>query len=109
MSVLTKNMALNIPAHFFRLAGTMIDRVRINQMRLKRRDGRLMWVKRRRRGSWVLAHGANLFFRLAGNPVSVMKDSRVWRQQEVASFRLLNGEEFLAFSEDNGSVWLERL
>ena len=87
----------------------MIDKIRINQMRLKRRDGRLMWVKRRRRGSRVLAHSANLFFRLAGNPVSVMKDSWVWRQQEVASFRLLNGEEFLAFSEDDGSVWLEHL
>src|SRR5580704_9087691 len=109
MSVLTKNMALNIPAHFFRLAGTMIDRVQINQIRLKRRDGRLMWVKRRRRGSRALAVGANLFFRLAGNPVAVVEDSRIWPQQEVSSFRLLNGEEFLAFSGDDGSVWLERL
>jgi hypothetical protein len=109
MSVITKNMALNIPAHFFRLAGTMIDRVQINQIRLKRRDGRLMWVKRRRRGSRALVVGANLFFRLAGNPVSVVEDARIWPQQEVSSFRLLNGEEFVAFSGDDGSVWLERL
>jgi hypothetical protein len=109
MMVPFKNMSLNLPAHFFRFAGAMIDKVQINQMRLTRRDGRLMWVKRRRRGSRALVLGANLFFRTAGNPVSVVEDSRVWRQQEVASFRLLNGEEFLAFSADDGSVWLERL
>jgi hypothetical protein len=102
-------MALNLPAHFFRLAGAMIDKIQINQMRLTRRDGRLMWVKRRRRGSRALVIGANLFFRSAGNPVSVVQDSQVWRQQEVASFRLLNGEDFLAFSGEDGSVWLERL
>jgi hypothetical protein len=109
MFVLFKNMALNLPAHFLRFAGAMIDKVQINQMRLTRRDGRLMWVKRRRRGSRALVLGANLFFRSAGNPVSVVEDSLVWRQQEVASFRLLNGEEFLAFSGEDGSVWLERL
>jgi len=102
-------MPLNLPAHFFRFAGAMIDKVQINQMRLTRRDGRLMWVKRRRRGSRALVLGANLFFRSAGNPVCVVEDTRVWRQQEVASFRLLNGEEFWAFSGDDGSVWLERL
>src|ERR1700693_763423 len=109
MTVLFKNMLSNLPAHFFRFAGAMIDKVQINEMRLTRRDGRLMWVKRRRRGSWALVFGANLFFRSAGNPVSVVKDSQVWRQQEISSFRLLNGEEFWAFSEDDGSVWLERL
>jgi hypothetical protein len=109
MTVLFKNMLSNLPAHFFRFAGAMIDKVQINQMRLTRRDGRLMWVKRRRRGSRALVLGANLFFRSAGNPVSVVEDSRVWGQQEVSSFRLLNGEEFWAFSGDDGSVWLERL
>jgi hypothetical protein len=109
MRVPFKNMALKLPAHFFRFAGAMIDKVQINQMRLTRRDGRLMWVKRRRRGSRALVLGANLFFRSVGNPVSVVEDSQVWRQQEVASFRLLNGEEFLAFSGDDGAVWLERL
>ena len=104
-----KNMLLNLSAHFFRFAGAMIDKVQINQMRLTRREDRLMWVKRRRRGSGALVFGANLFFRAAGNPVSVVEDSQGWRQQEISSFRLLNGEEFLAFSEDDGSVWLERL
>jgi hypothetical protein len=102
-------MLLNLSAHFFRFAGAMIDKVQINQMRLTRRDGRLMWVKRRRRGSRALVFGANLFFRSVGNPVSVVEDSQVWRQQEISSFRLLNGEEFWAFSGDDGSVWLERL
>ena len=68
MSVLTKNMALNIPAHFFRLAGTMIDRVQINQIRLKRRDGRLMWVKRRRRGSRALARWRQSIFPVGRKP-----------------------------------------
>src|ERR1700675_901146 len=102
-------MLLNLAAHFFRYAGAMIDKFQINQMRLTRRDGRLMWVKRRRRGSRALVFGANLFFRSVGNPVSVVEDSQVWRQQEISSFRLLNGQEFWAFSEDDGSVWLERL
>jgi hypothetical protein len=102
-------MALNLVARTFRLAGAMIDKVRINKIRLRRRNGRLMWVKRRRRGSRVLAFGANLFFRAAGNPISVAEDARVWRRQEVASFRRLNGEDFLAFSGVDGYVWLERL
>jgi hypothetical protein len=102
-------MALNLVARTFRIAGAMIDKVRINDIRLKNRDGKLMWVKRRRRGSRVLAFGANLFFRLAGNPISVAENAWGWRQQEVASFRLLHGKEFLAFSGDDGYVWLERL
>jgi hypothetical protein len=102
-------MPLNLVARTFRFAGAMIDKVRINQMRLRSRDGKLMWVKRRRRGSRVVAFGANLFFRLAGNPISVAENAWVWREREVASFRLLNGEEFLAFSGDDGYVWLERL
>jgi hypothetical protein len=102
-------MALNLVARTFRFAGAMIDKVRINEIRFKRRDGKLMWVKRRRRGSRVLALGANLFFRLAGNPISVAENAWVWREQEVASFRLLNGQEFLAFSGGDGCVWLERL
>src|SRR3984893_12557680 len=109
MTVLFKNMLSNLPAHFFRFAGAIIDKVQINQMRLTRRDGRLMWVKRRRQGRRDLGRGANLVFRSAGNPVSVVEDSRVWGQQEVSNFRLLNGEEFWAFSGDDGSVWLERL
>jgi hypothetical protein len=102
-------MTLKFAAQSFRFAGAMIDKVQINQMRLKRRHGRWMWVKRRRHGSRILALGANWFFRLAGNPISVLEDSQVWRQEEVASFRLLNGEEFMAFSGDEGSVWIERL
>jgi hypothetical protein len=102
-------MALNLVARTFRFAGTMIDKVRINDIRLTSRDGKLMWVKQRRRGSRVLALGANLFFRLAGNPISVAENAWVWREQEIASFRLLNGEDFLAFSEGDGYVWLERL
>jgi hypothetical protein len=109
MFLLTKNMNLNLAAHSFRFAGSMIDKVQINQIRLKRRDGRLMWVKRRRRGSRMLTLGANLFFRLAGNPISVVKDAGVWSQQEIANFRLLHGEEFLAFTGDDDSVWIERL
>jgi hypothetical protein len=101
-------MALNLVARTFRFAGAMIDKVRINHVRLKRRNGKWMWVKRRRRGSGAVALGANLFFRLAANPISVAENARVWREQEVASFRLLNGEEFLAFSEGDG-VWLESL
>jgi hypothetical protein len=102
-------MGLNFVARTFRFAGAMIDKVRINQIRLTSRNGRLMWVKRRRRGSRALALGANLFFRLARNSISVAEDPGVWRQQEVANFHLLNGEEFLAFSGDDGYVWLERL
>jgi hypothetical protein len=70
-------MALNLVARTFRFAGTMIDKVRINEIRSKNRNGKLMWVKRRRRGSRVRALGANLFFRLAGNPISVAESRLV--------------------------------
>jgi hypothetical protein len=102
-------MRSNLLARTFRLAGAMIDKVRINEIELKSRDGKWMWVKRRRRGSRGLALAANLFFRLAGNPISVAENAGVWREREVASFRLLNGEEFSAFSGGDGEVWLERL
>ena len=87
----------------------MIDKVHINQVHLEQREDRWMWTKRRRRGSRVLARGANCFFRLAGNPVFVVEDPWDWQQHELASFRLLHGEGFLGFCGEGGSVWLERL
>ncbi len=74
------------------LAGRWIDRIKINDLAPVRRDGRTVWVKRRRPASHWLVPLANAFFRLVGNPVSILPTGRRWQRWEVDSFRLLHGD-----------------
>jgi hypothetical protein len=91
------------------VAGSAIDRIRINSLSQEVRDGRDVWIKRRRAGSEHIARCTNLFFRLAGNPVSVCANLATWREWEVDCFQMLNGDGFHAFTDGPRSVCLERL
>jgi len=90
-------------------AGSAIDLIRINAISNEMRDGRAVWVKRRRAGSHHIVQCANLFFRWAGNPVYVWGRVENWQQWEIYCFRLLNGDRFLAFAEGPRAVCAERL
>ncbi|MDP9291312.1 MAG: hypothetical protein M3O82_02985 [Verrucomicrobiota bacterium] len=89
------------------LAGSAIDGIKINAISSETRGGRVVWVKRRRRFSGQISCCANLFFRLAENPVIVWSERALWQRWEIACFKLLNGETFLAFAEGAHTVCAE--
>lgn len=72
-------------------------------------DGRECIVRTRRARTTPLIHIANLFFHCAGNPVRVISSRGQWLKWEVDSFKLLNGEEFLALAKPPATVVTERL
>jgi len=52
---------------------------------------------------------ANVFFRLARNPVEALSRAADWREWEVNWFRRLHGPEFVAGTDPDGTVWVEML
>jgi hypothetical protein len=89
--------------------GSWIDAIRINAITDEVRNGRPVWVKWRRRGSRKYIHAANLFFRLARNPVSVCVQIEHWRRWEIECFQLLHGESYRAFPGGPCEVCADRL
>ncbi len=97
-------------ANFVQATGGIIDAIRINHMGRKSRDGRIFWVKHRRRWSHAVILFANTFFRAAENPVIVWANPGEWQRWEIDSFRLLHEEEgFRAFAVGDNTVWAEQL
>jgi hypothetical protein len=87
-----------------RLAGlsrlaSAIESIKINAIGLEIRGNRLMWIKRRRLGSGLIALFANLFFFLARARIHLWIDLRKWQSWEVTCFRLLYGNTIEVFSE----------
>ena len=81
-------------------AGALIDTIKINRNRCVRRDDRVFWVKERRPWSGPIIAAANLFFRLAGNPVRVWSRRCDWQRWEIECYQRLHGAEgFQAFAE----------
>lgn len=78
------------------LVGKWIDRIRINKIVCEPRGSGPVWIKSRRWSSRLLVPCANVFFRAVGNPVAVLPTGPVWLDWEVTSFRLLNGDDFMA-------------
>ena len=83
---------------------TAIDsRIRMNDIWRETRDGRLVWVKRRRRGSGWLVSSANLFFRLTGARVRICSETD-WQQWEVSCFQRLYGDHLRATAEGDDTI-----
>lgn len=80
-----------------RLAGKIVDRIKVNATTRRVCEGRAFWVKRRRAGARIVLAGANTFFRLAHAPIRAMVDVAAWQHWEVDSFVRLHGDEFRAF------------
>jgi len=94
---------------FLNSCGSWIDAIRINAITDEVRNGRSVSVKRRKRSSRQILRVANLFFRLARNPVSVCIEIEHWRQWEIENFQLLHGESFCAFPGGPCEVCADRL
>jgi hypothetical protein len=90
-------------------AGALVDRIKINAVSRECRDGRTLWIKRRRWTARPVMACANRFFRLAGNPVRAIEELAKWQRWEVDCFLQLHGREFDAFAEGNASVVAEEV
>ena len=90
-------------------AGALIDAIRIKTITQEIRDGRECIVRKRGPGMAPLIRIANLFFVRAGNPARVCGTPEYWLKWEVDCFKLLNGNEALAFAEPPATVVTERL
>lgn len=90
-------------------AGSAIDAIKINAVSDEMRDGRAMSVKRRRPGSGWVVRCANIFFRLARQPVYVWENPERWQRWEVECFRMLHGGSFHAIAEGGRTVCVEKI
>jgi hypothetical protein len=84
---------------FARATGVAINSIKINSVACEIRDGRPIWLKRRKPGSELVALSANLFFRLTRAQIHVWVKSEKWQRWEVYCFGLLHGRGFRAFAE----------
>jgi hypothetical protein len=71
--------------------------------------GRPMMIKRRTFWGRAVAAISNIYFRLAGLPISFCGDERAWQRWEVACFRVLNDDGFEAMATRHGAVRMSRL
>ena len=90
-------------------AGSLVDRIKINTVSREIRDGRPMWIKRRRRVAGPIMACANGFFRMVANPVRALDDLAVWQRWEVKSFLALHGDRFRAFADGPRAVAAEEV
>ena len=90
-------------------AGALVDRIKINAVSRECRDGRALWIKRRRWTARPIMACANRFFRLAGNPVQALDDLAMWQRWEVDCFLRLHGAHFLAFADGAYAVAAEEV
>jgi len=91
------------------VAGALVDQIKINAVTREERDGRTLWIKRRRWVSRPIMTCANRFFRLAGNPVQAINDLPAWQRWEVDCFLRLHGDRFQAFAEGADGVAAEEV
>lgn len=90
-------------------AGGLVDRIKINALSREWRDGRSVWIKRRRWTAAPIMACANQFFRLAGNPIRAITETALWQSWEVDCFLRLHGENFHAFADGARAVAAEEL
>ena len=86
-----------------------MDRIKINAVSREIRDGRPMWIKRRRGLAGPIMACANQFFRVVGNPVRALDDCAVWQRWEVECFLALHGDRFRAFADGPRAVAAEEM
>lgn len=86
-------------------AGAIVERIKINAISREIRNGRAVWIKKRRPIAAPIMACANRFFCAARTPVRAIADRSAWQQWEVGCFeRLHQSEGFHAYAEGAGSV-----
>ncbi len=88
--------------------GALVDRIKVNALTRETRDGRAVWIKRRRLVSRPILALADRFFQLAGNPVRTLR-AAAWQMWEVDCFHRLHGENFGAFRCGDRAVGADEL
>lgn len=91
-------------SEFFSAAGALVDRIKINAVSREWREGRPVWIKRRRWSAGPIMACANSFFRLAGNPIRAIDELEAWQRWEVDCFLRLHGDGFRAFADGPRAV-----
>ncbi len=86
-----------------------MDRIKINAVSREIRDGRPMWIKRRRGMAGPIMACANGFFRVVGNPVRALDDFAAWQRWEVECFLAQHGDRFRAFADGQRAVAAEEV
>jgi hypothetical protein len=89
--------------------GAWVDRIKINAVSREWRDGRAVWIKRRRWTAGPIMACANQFFRAAGNPIRAITETAAWQRWEVDCFLRLHGADFQAFAEGERAVAAEEV
>jgi hypothetical protein len=87
-------------------ARSWVDQIHLNASSPGERAGLAVWTKRRRFAAGVMMRMANLFFRLARNPVEAIANAGEWRRWEIECFARLHGPEFPSGCDANGTVWV---
>ncbi len=90
-------------------AGNLVDQIKINSLARIERIGRVVWTKRRRPAARAVIPVANRFFRLAGNPITILSETKAWHDWEVGSMRALHGSDFAAWGDPGGVLHVEEL
>jgi hypothetical protein len=90
-------------------AGSLVDQIKINALTRETREGRIVWIKRRRPAAGAIMALANRFFALAGNPVRTLDDTVAWQRWEVGCFLQLHGDGFHAFTHGDHAVGADAL
>ena len=90
-------------------AGALVDCIKINALTREARDGRPVWIKRRRAAAGPILTLANCFFDAVGNPVQALRDTAVWQRWEVDCFLHLHGDAYRAFRCGDRAVGADEL
>jgi hypothetical protein len=94
---------------FLDAARNWVDQIHLNDSMAAERDGRSVWLKRRRLGAGWMMRFANGFFRLARNPVEAIVSRKEWREWEVECFRLLHAPDYTAGCGPDGLPWVQMI
>lgn len=87
----------------------LAERIKINELAREWREGRIMWIKRRRRTAPLVLAAANFFFRLAGARVRAIAHAPLWQRWEVECFRELHGDQFKASPDGASAIAAEAM
>ena len=104
-----ESLARRIPKALSAAAERLVDSLKVNSVSERVRLGKRLMIKRRTRYSEPLAELANVYFRIARIPIRFWAKTEDWRQWEVKSFNMLNGDRFHARSSGAKTICVDKL
>lgn len=105
----TESLGRRIPKALRKAADRLVDSLKVNSVSEQARCGRRLMIKQRTVYSEPLAELANVYFRMAGIPIRFWAKNEDWRQWEVKSFNMLNGDQFHARAAGGNTICADKL